>query len=99
MAHHFRGRFVTHKQRDGVNQDGLSSAGLTGQEIQSRTKLDLNLVDNRVILDAKLDEHQPQNSLLRLPKQSDSPRRHGGHGGKLRKNVKTRNRAPERLPF
>src|SRR5947209_19761883 len=86
MAHHFRGRFVTHKQRDGVNQDGFSSAGLTGEEVESGTKLDLNLVDNRVILDAKLDEHQPQNSLVRLPKQSVSPRRHGGHRGKADRN-------------
>ena len=61
-------------------------AGLTGQEVQSRTKLDLNVVDNGIILDAKLDEHQPQNSLVRLPKQSVSPRRHGGHRGKADRN-------------
>src|SRR5712692_6010188 len=45
---------------DRVNQDGLAGAGLTGEDIETRSELQLDLLEEGKVADAKLRQHGGQ---------------------------------------
>src|SRR5438874_9518507 len=86
MAHDVRLCLVAQEQGKRVDQNRLPCPGLAGKQVQSRTELHGNVIDDGVILDTKFDEHQAKNSVIREGKQSVSPRRHGATE-KISKNI------------
>ena len=56
-ADHVRRSFLAHEQAESINQDGFPRAGFAGQQIQPRSELDGEMVDDGVILKAQFEEH------------------------------------------
>ena len=50
-SNHFTGGFVTQQQCEGVDENGFSGAGFTGEQIEAGGELDRRIVDDRVVFD------------------------------------------------
>ena len=51
-------RFFAEEQGEGVDEDGLASAGFAGQEVKAGAALHDHVVDDGVVFDAKLEQQE-----------------------------------------
>ena len=56
-ANHVGRGFIPEEQREGINQNGFSRTSFAGQQIQPRSKLHRNIVNDGVILQPQFDQH------------------------------------------
>jgi len=58
-ANDLAGGLVAQKEGESVHQNRLPRAGLARQQVQPRAELDHQAIDDRVVLEAQLDQHRP----------------------------------------
>src|ERR1700751_3636923 len=51
------GGLFAEKQRQGVNKYRFAGSGFAGEQVQARSELDDQIIDDRVVLEAQFDEH------------------------------------------
>src|SRR5437868_7920751 len=57
MADHVSRRLLTQQQRKRINEDRFSGAGFAGQQVQACGELHRHVVDDRVVLQPQLEQH------------------------------------------
>ena len=57
VADRVAGRLVAQQQRERVDEDGFTSAGFAGQEVETGRELHGHVVDDRVVFDPQFQEH------------------------------------------
>ena len=58
-SNHFRGSSTPQEEVDGIDQDGFSGAGFPGQDVEARPEFNVQLIDDRKVLDIQLGQHDP----------------------------------------